>query len=76
MTKTELRNIMIYSFPPIDNDDREEIDAMKDEIRSEGGRDRVDERVEEDVNNARSDLVDNTITRINENSYGEIYNSD
>ena len=76
MTKTELRNIMIYSFPPIDNDDRKEIDAIKDEIRSEGGRDKVDERVEEEVNNARNNLVDNTITRINEDSYGEIYDSD
>ena len=76
MTKTELRNIMNYSFPPIDEDDREEIDATKDNIRSEGGRDRVDERVEEEVNNARNDLVDDTITRLNEKSYGEIYGSD
>lgn len=76
MTKTELRNIMTYNSSPIDEDDREEIDAMKDEIQSEGGRDRVDERVKEEVNNARNDLVDNTITRINEDSYREIYDRD
>lgn len=56
-------------MPP---EDREEIDSVKDEIRSEGGRDRV----EDEINDARSNLVDNTLNRLNEYSYEELSEND
>ena len=67
MTKTELKNIMTYNFPPIDEDDREEIDAMKNEIRSEGGRDRVSE----EILDLTSRDVDETISKANQHFYGQ-----
>ena len=67
MTKTELRNIMTYNFPPIDEDDREEIDTTKNKIRSEGGRDRVSE----EILDITSRHVDKTISSANQHFYGQ-----
>ena len=67
MNKTELRNIMTYSFPPIDKDDREEIDTTKNEIRSEGGRDRLSE----EILDITSRHVDETISSANQHFYGQ-----
>ena len=58
---------MSYSFPPIDEDDREEIDAMKNRIQSEGGRDRVSE----DILNLTSRDVDKTISKANQHFYSQ-----
>ena len=73
MNKTELRNIiMAYSSLPINDDDREEIEVIKEEIRSEEGKDKIDDLVEQSFISAYSHLTDITISRNNQDFYDQL----
>lgn len=56
----------VYSM--CNTNDKQQQESMKSEFRSEGGKDRVDAEVKQQVKEAKEDLFDATLERINQES--------
>ena len=63
---------MSYKEIYLSPEDREEIEVIKEEIRSDEGKDRVDDLVEQSFINTYSHLTDITISRNNQDFYDQL----
>ena len=63
---------MSYKEIYLSPEDREEIEVIKEKIRSDEGKDRVDDLVEQSFINAYSHLTDITISRNNQDFYDQL----
>lgn len=63
---------MSYKEIYLSPEDREEIEVIKEEIKSKEGKDRVDDLVEQSFISAYSHLTDITISRNNQDFYDQL----
>lgn len=63
---------MSYKEIYLSPEDREEIEVIKEEIKSEEGKDRINDLVEQSFISAYSHLTDITISRNNQDFYDQL----